>query len=464
MAMRHLLHMRPMHQNFNFKPLQPRFFHATRPTRLDDPYKTLGVDKSASASEIKKAYYKLAKTYHPDVNKEPAAEKRFHDIQGAYEILSDAEKKQQYDQFGASAFDPQGNPAGNPFSGGNPFGGQGSPFGQGQGFGGFNFEDLFGSAFGGGTGGSRAGGSRSGGSYVQDIRGEDAQVVKRLTLKEAIFGVKNANVKYDVYETCGTCSASGLQPGKKKSTCSACGGTGSSVHYMQGGFQMASTCMSCGGAGVTIAPGDSCSACHGEGAVRAHRETDVDLPPGLEDGVRLRVSGEGDAPRATSGPGIRLTRGDLIIRLRVAEDPRFRVEGSDIIHEVQIPYTTAALGGTVSVPTPDGPQVRLRVPAGTETGAVLSVSGRGFPKRNNVNNRGDLKVLFKIKVGRPGSDAERALLEALADQLGDTTAKRSDAHVDQSTTSTTAEGEDNQRHSKFVDFLKSAADRFLRKE
>lgn len=453
-----------------------RQFHATQIKRLEDPYKTLGVDSSASSSEIKKAYYKLAKKYHPDINKEPDAEKKFHDIQGAYEILSDAEKKQQYDQFGASAFDSNGNPQGNPFAGGNPFGqgspfgSQGSPFGSAQGFGGFSFEDLFGQAFGGGAGRGGRGRGGAGSSYVQDIRGDNVEILKRLTLKEAIFGVKNSKVDYQVLDTCGTCHASGLKPGKKKSTCSSCNGTGSTTHYVHGGFQMASTCMSCGGTGVSISPGDACSSCHGEGVVSANKTTEVDLPAGLTDGMRLRVGGEGDAPRATSGPGINLSKGDLIIRMVVKPDPRFRLDGSDIVHEVEIPYTTAALGGTVEVPTVDGPSVRLRVPSGTETGSVLSISGKGFPKRNNLNNRGDMKLKFRVKVSRPNSPAERALLEALADQLGDSSATRTEEWKSSSSTgngssSTSNSEHDNcePHHSKFLDFLKGAADKFLKK-
>lgn len=401
-----------------------RSFHATsRRLAVKDPYGVLGVDKNASTSEIKKAYYKLAKKYHPDINKEDGAEKKFHDIQGAYEILSDAEKKQQYDQFGASAFDQNGNSAYGGGGGGNPFG-AGSPFGNAQGFGGFgniNFEDLFGSAFGGSARGGRGG---RGSSYVSEYRGDDIEVLKYLTFKEAIFGVKNTKVNYSVLDSCGTCKGSGLKKDKKKSTCSSCGGTGSTVHYMQGGFQMASTCMNCEGTGVSINPKDACGTCHGEGVSQVNKSTEVDLPPGLSDGMRLRVGGEGDAPKVTTGPGIRIQKGDLIIRMRVKPDPRFVVQGSDIICKTSIPYTTAALGGQVEIPTVDGPSVRLRVPSGTESGATLSISGKGVPIRNNINNRGDLKVQFSVKIPKPDGVAQKALLEALADSIGDTTAKR----------------------------------------
>ncbi|ONH69983.1 DnaJ 1, mitochondrial [Cyberlindnera fabianii] len=430
---------------------------------MEDPYKVLGVDKAASASDIKKAYYKLAKKYHPDINKEEGAEKKFHDIQGAYEILSDAEKKQQYDQFGAAAFDASGNPQGSPFGQGNPFG-QGSPFGGGGfqgGFGGINFEDLFGGAFGGSARGGRRG---AGSSYVQEFQGDNVEVLKQLSFKESLFGVQNAKVDYQVWDTCGTCHASGLKPGAKKSTCSACGGTGATNHYLQGGFQMSSQCMNCGGSGVTINASDACTTCHGEGVVSSQKTTEVDLPPGLAQGMKLRVSGEGDAPRATSGPGVKLYKGDLIIRLAVKDDPRFKRDGINIIYNAEIPYTTAALGGTVEVPTVDGPTVRIRVPSGTETGTKVSISNKGFPVRNKLDHRGNLDVVFKVKIPKPTTPAQKALLEALADQLEDPQAKRSaewkPASGDQSKDNAT---DNSQHHNKFLDFLKDAADKFMKK-
>lgn len=398
-----------------------RKFHSTSLKLMKDPYGVLGVDKKASASEIKKAYYKLAKQYHPDINKEEGAEKKFHDIQGAYELLSDAEKKQQYDQFGAAAFDSSGNA--HPGGYGNPFGGAGNPFGGGAAgnpFGGINFEDIFGSAFGGA--GGRARGSRS--SYMQEFRGDDVEVLKNLSFKDAIFGVKGTKISYNVLDSCKTCNGSGLKKNAKRTTCTSCGGTGSTVHYMQGGFQMASTCKKCEGSGTMIDPKDECSTCHGEGVVNANKTTEVDLPSGLTDGVRLRVGGAGDAPRVASGPGVRIHKGDLIIRMRVKPDPNFTVSGNDLVVKTTIPYTTAALGGTVEIPTVDGPKIRLRVPSGTEHGTTLTISGKGVPIRNNLSNRGDLRVVFQVKISRPTSAAQTALLEALADSMGDSTAKR----------------------------------------
>lgn len=432
---------------------------------MEDPYKTLGVDKSASSSEIKKAYYKLAKKFHPDVNKEEAAQKKFHDIQGAYEILSDTEKKQQYDQFGSAAFD---GGAGGPGGFGGGFGG-GSPFGNAQGFGGFgniNFEDLFGSAFGGGAGGrARGGRAHSGSSYVTEFRGEDIEVSKILTLKEAVFGVSSTQVKYNVLDNCGTCSGSGLKEGKKKSTCASCGGTGQTVHYMQGGFQMASTCMPCEGTGVTINAADACGTCHGQGVVEQTKVTDVDLQAGLPDGARCRITGAGDAPKVTTGPGIKTVKGDLYIRIRVKQDPRFTVSKNDIIYKINIPFTTAALGGQIEVPTVDGPTVRLKVPAGTQHGRVLSISGMGVPIRGDINNRGSLKVVLNVEIPRPSNPLQTALLEALAEQMGDTTAKKSENWDEFKKTlgkDSTENHENTSKLKKFENFLGGAMKHFFK--
>lgn len=390
-------------------------FSTTSRLLLSDPYKTLGVGNSASASEIKKAYYKMAKKNHPDINKEEGADKKFHDIQEAYEILSNPEKKQQFDQFGASAFDQASG--GNPY-GGNPFAG-GSPFGAG-GFN-INFEDLFGSAF------SQGRGSRSGGGsqYVEHFQGNDVEVVKNITFKESVFGTAT-KIDYSVVDDCKTCSGSGLKPDRKKSTCGTCQGTGSTVHYLQAGFQMASTCKSCNGTGVSIKPEDECKSCHGSGAVSQEKTTQVELPSGIKDGTRLRVSGAGDYPQMTKGPNVRLSRGDLIIRVRVKSDPLYQRDGNNIVYNCSIPMTTAALGGTVEIPTLEGETLKLKVPSGTQHGRVISIPNKGVPFRGS---RGDLKVEFKIKILRPQNATQTALLEALASTAEDKTANRTDGSL-----------------------------------
>ncbi|KAL7662565.1 J domain-containing protein [[Candida] zeylanoides] len=401
-----------------------RHFHATARTALDvDPYKTLGVDKAASAKDIKKAYYQLVKKYHPDVNKEKDAEKRFHKIQESYELLSDKEKRAQYDQFGASAFDANGNA--NPYAGGgNPFGG--NPFGGGGGnpFGGFDFEDLFKQAFQGG-GGARGGGG-SGRSFVTEHVGDNIEVLKTISFKEAIFGTK-VQVNYKAVDTCGTCKGSGLKKGRSKTTCSQCHGSGQTTHVM-GGFHMASTCNACQGSGVHISSGDACGTCHGNGVEEAPRQTSVDLPCGIVDGSRLRVPGMGDAPFVTKDPYNQTRNGDLIIRVHVSKDPLFTRSGNNIVLEREIEMTTAALGGEIVVPTIDGEQVKLKVRPGVQNGRKLTIPEKGVPLNRNLRNRGDMEVVLSVKVPVPQTPMQTALLEALADTFGDKEAKRTDAH------------------------------------
>ncbi|GMM34806.1 Mdj1 protein [Saccharomycopsis crataegensis] len=420
-------------------PSSCRQFHSSSSQlKVTDPYKTLGVDKGASTSQIKKAYYKLAKKYHPDVNKEEGAEGKFHDVQDAYEILSDSDKKAQYDQFGSSTFDQNGNfnpHAGNPFAGFGGFGGGAGAGGAGgaQGgnpFGDFNFEDLFGAAFRGGNG---RGGANGGRSYVTEYVGNNIEVAKTVSLKDAVFG-KHLNVTYSALDNCGTCSGSGLKQGKEKSTCGTCHGTGQRVQYMQGGFQMASTCNKCGGTGTVISRDAACGTCHGEGVKQVNKSTEVDLPPGISDGVRVKISGEGDAPAVTKSANVRTYKGDLIIRIRIQQDPAFTVAGKDLIHKIKIPFTTAILGGTVEVPTVDGAVLRLKVPAGTNNNKVITVPSKGIPRSGDVNRRGDMQVHFDVSIPKAQNDTQVAILEALADSFGDSTATRThplkDIHVE----------------------------------
>lgn len=401
-----------------------RQFHATSISRLDDPYKTLGVGKDSSASEIKKAYYKLAKKLHPDVNHEEGADEKFHKIQEAYDILSDTTKKQQYDQFGAAAFNQGGGGgpgAGHPYGGGNPFAGFGGfgGFGQGGGQGGFdiNFEDLFG-GFTGHQGGRRGG--------MQHFQGEDIEILKTIPFKDAVFGTE-VKVGYSAVVECDACHGLGLKKNRKKSTCRVCNGTGTQTHVLQGGFHMASTCKACNGTGVQINPGDECSSCHGEGVKTQIKQTEVRLPAGIKDGARLRVAGAGDAPHMAKSSSYKLSNGDLIIRIRVQPDPVFKREGRDLICHLDIPMTTAALGGTVEVPTIDGQKIKLRVSAGSQPGKTIEIPNQGVPLNDRpVSPRGSMKVVLGVKTLRPQNATQVALLEAVADAFGDNTAKRMD--------------------------------------
>lgn len=404
-----------------------RSFHSSFQLSIDfDPYQVLGVDKGASASDIKKAYYQLVKKFHPDVSKEKDSEKRFHKIQESYELLSDKEKKAQYDQFGASAFDSNGNA--NQYGNGNPFGSHsGNPFGGGQGnpFSGmgFDFEDLFKQAFNGGAGGSRS--SRNQGSFVTEHVGDNIEVLKTISFKEAIFGT-SVDINYKAVDSCGTCHGTGLKLGRKKSTCSSCHGTGQSTHII-GGFQMASTCNTCDGSGVTINSDDQCSTCHGHGVEEVPKSSKVDLPCGIADGTRLRIPGGGDAPFVTKDPFNQTRNGDLIVRVHVKKDPIFERSKNNIILNHDILMTTAALGGEIVVPTIDGQKIKLKVRPGIQTGRKLTIPEKGVPINRNMNNRGDMDVVLNVKTIIPETPVQTALLEALADAFNDKNAKRTHA-------------------------------------
>ncbi|KAL2261136.1 hypothetical protein VTK26DRAFT_4648 [Humicola hyalothermophila] len=404
------------------------FFHTTRQLLATpkDPYGILGVSKSASAAEIKKAYYGLAKKFHPDTNKDPTAKDKFAEIQSAYEILSDPKKREQFDQFGAAGFDPSGGPS----PGGHPFGAGfgGFPGGAG-GFGGggfganINFDDLF-SAF---TGGAGPFGGRGRGSPFQTeiLQGEDIEVQVTVSFMEAAKGTSKTITTLPLV-TCRTCSGSGLKQGTQRASCKACNGTGTRVHFMSGGFQMASTCNACGGSGVAIPRGSECRSCQGDGVVRERKTINVDIPGGIEDGMRLRVSGEGDAPPTgrASGSNVRGENGDLYVLVKVARDAQFSRQGSDILYTATVPLTTAILGGEVTIPTLDG-EAKVRVATGTNTGDKMTLAGKGMPKLTGRRGKmGDLKVEFRVAMPKYLTSNQRALVEMLADELGDKTAKR----------------------------------------
>ncbi|KAK4165233.1 DnaJ 1, mitochondrial [Cladorrhinum sp. PSN259] len=407
-----------------------RSFHTTNNLFATprDPYGALGVDKKASQAEIKKAYYGLAKKYHPDTNKDAMAKDKFAEIQAAYEILSDPQKREQFDTYGAAGFDPSGaGPGGHPggFGGGHPFG---AGFGGGAqgGFGAnINFEDLFSSFMGGGGrgGGPFGGGGRGAGQEI--FEGEDIEVQVNVSFMEAAKGAAKT-ISLMPLSTCKTCSGNGMKQGAKRSNCMACNGTGTRVHTVMGGFQMASTCSACGGTGSAIPRGSECRTCQGDGVVRERKTLTVDIPGGIEDGMRLRVSGEGDAPPMgrAANPNARGRNGDLYVFVRVAKDPKFSREGSDILYTATIPLTTAILGGEVLIPTLEG-DAKVRVATGTSTGDKMTLSGKGMPKLNSRRSAyGDLKVEFRVSMPKYLTTNQRTLVEMLADELGDKTAKR----------------------------------------
>jgi molecular chaperone DnaJ len=422
----------PSHTCTNHDRIQPRrCFHVSpKSFATKDPYKALGVSSSASAAEIKKAYYGLAKKYHPDTNKDPQAKERFSDAQSAYEILSDPKKKETWDAYGAAAFD-QGGPGAGPggfnpgAAGANPFSGGFGGFGGQGGFGAeFNFEDLF-SAFGGAGGGARRG-RRGGGPFQDEILvGENIEVQTNISFMDAAKGVQKDIVITPLVQ-CKTCTGSGLKKGVSRGTCASCDGTGAKVHFMQGGFQMASTCTNWGGTGVTVPRGGECGTCKGNGAVRERKTVTVDIPGGVEDGMRLRVMGEGDYPPTgqATNPKARTEKGDLYVFIRVAPDSKFSRSGSDVLYTASIPLTTAILGGEITIPTLEG-DVKVKVATGTGTGDRVTLSGMGMKKLNSRRgNNGDLRVEFKVQMPKSLSSNQRTILEMLADEMGDKNAKR----------------------------------------
>ncbi|PWZ01331.1 hypothetical protein BCV70DRAFT_198759 [Testicularia cyperi] len=392
-----------------------RAFSSSSPASASakDPYGVLGVKKDANVKDIKRAYYDLAKKFHPDTNKDKGAKERFVEIQNAYDLLSDEKKRAAYDQYGTT----DGQPGFDPFGGGgsSPFGAGG--FGGFQDFGGFAnagnagsiFESLFG-AFGGGRPGQRGGPGFGGAGFAGEARGEDLETTINLTFEEACKGTRR-KVIINPIERCGSCSGSGLKAGAKKSTCGTCNGTGTRTFVIQSGFQMATTCPSCGGAGSTVAPEDNCKSCDGLGRVRGRKEVEIDLPAGVDDGFRIRKDGFGDVP--LSGTGI---PGSLYVRINVAPSKIWRRQGSMLFYPATIPFHTAILGGKVRVPTLDGP-VEVRVPPGTQVGEEMILQGRGVPSPTRRGQKGDLMVQFEVTMPRSLSKRQREILQQYADEV-----------------------------------------------
>jgi molecular chaperone DnaJ len=374
----------------------------------------------------------LAKKFHPDTNKDPTAKDKFAEAQSSYELLTDPQKKAAWDQFGAAAFDQGGgagpSPGGDPFAGGNPFAGAGGAGGFPGGFGGgfgadFNFEDLFRGFTGGGR--RARGGGRSPFQQEEILVGDSIEVQTTVSFMEAAKGTSKT-ITITPLTTCKTCSGNGLKSGVKRSECKSCGGTGTRVHFMSGGFQMASSCGVCGGQGVTTPKGGECRTCSGNGVVRERKTIKVDIPGGIEDGMRLQLDREGDAPAtgAAGNPDARSQRGDLYVLVRVATDPKFSRSGSDILYTATIPLTTALLGGEVKIPTLDG-EVNVKIATGTGTGDKITLGGKGMKKlQRRRGESGDLKVEFKVSMPKYLSANQRTIIEMLADEFDDKTAKR----------------------------------------
>lgn len=354
-----------------------------------DYYEVLGVEKTASQAEIKKAYRKLSKQYHPDINKEPGADVKFKEIAEAYEVLSDEQKRAQYDQFGHAGAQ-QG------FGGGGGFGGFGG--------GGFDgFEDIFSSFFGGG------------GSRRRDPnaprKGADIEHSIIISFEEAVFGAEK-EIELVRDETCDSCHGTGAKPGTTKDTCSTCRGTGQVSETVNTPFgQMANrrTCPTCHGTGSIIK--EKCDTCHGAGKMKKHTKITVTIPEGIDHGQTMRVSGKGEAG-VNGGP-----YGDLYVTVRVRQSDKFERDGDDIYYELPITFAQAALGDEIEVPTVHG-KVKMKIAAGTQSGDRFRLRGKGV-KNVQGYGQGDQHVIIKVVTPKKLNAKQKELLREFAEISGD---------------------------------------------
>jgi molecular chaperone DnaJ len=361
---------------------------------MADYYEVLGVSRDADKEEIKRAYRRLARKYHPDVNKEPGAEERFKEINRAYEVLSEPETKARYDRFGEAGVSGAG--AGYPD------------------FGDMGFADIFESFFSGFAGGmgQQTAARRRGGP----VRGDDLRLDLKLEFREAVFGGEK-EIRIPHLETCNVCTGTGAKAGTRARTCPTCSGTGQvrrATRTPFGSFTQVSVCPSCNGEGQVIE--DKCEACGGAGRKQETKKLKITIPPGVDNGTRLRVSKEGDAGLRGGPPG------DLYVYLFVEEDAEFHRDGINILSELKISYLQAILGCRLEVNTVDGP-VELTIPPGTQPNTVLTLENHGVPKLGNPVSRGDHLITILIDIPTRITAEERELLEKLAKIKGDRTGK-----------------------------------------
>ncbi len=342
-----------------------------------DYYDLLGVERGADEKALKSAFRKMAMKHHPDRNPDdPAAESKFKEINEAYEVLKDPQKRAAYDQYGHSAFENGG----------------GGGFGAGAG--GFSdiFEDIFGEMMGGG----RRGGGRSGGRE----RGADLRYNMEVSLEDAYAG-KSAEISVPTAVTCDVCSGTGAKPGSSPVTCGTCGGSGR-IRASQGFFSIERTCPDCQGRGEVIT--DPCTNCHGQGRVTRERTLSVDIPAGIEDGVRIRLGGEGEAGSRGGPPG------DLYIFLSIRPHEFFQRDGADLFCKIPVSMTTAALGGQFEVASLDGVKSRVKIPEGTQNGKQFRLRGKGMPIMRSAE-KGDLYIQIAIETPQKLTKNQRELLE-----------------------------------------------------
>jgi molecular chaperone DnaJ len=354
-----------------------------------DYYEILGVDRNASDADIKKSFRKLAKKYHPDVNPDDkeAAEK-FREVNEAYQVLSDPQKRARYDQFGHAGMDPNG-------------------FGGFEGFGGFDFGgvgDIFETFFGGGFGSSTR--RRRG-----PQKGTDLKYSTEITFEEAAFGVEK-EISIQRMEECHTCKGTGAKEGTSPKTCTYCNGTGQ-VQYKQstilGQFVNIKTCEVCHGEGTVIT--DPCTKCSGKGRVRKNRKIRLNIPAGIDDGQTISLRGEGE-PGLKGGPP-----GDLYVYVRVKPHPIFQRQGNDVICDIPITFVQAALGADIEVPTLDG-KIKHTIPEGTQTDTVFRIRGKGIPYIRGTG-RGDQFIKVVVEVPKKLNEKQKELLRQFAEISGD---------------------------------------------
>ena len=343
-----------------------------------DYYEVLGVNKSASADQIKSAYRKLAVKYHPDKNKgDKSAEEKFKEASEAYHVLSNSERKQNYDNFGHAAFENGG-------------GGRG-------GFGNFDFSnhfsDIFEDFFGEGFGGSRR-------SRRTNNRGSDLRYDLSISLEEAFAG-KKQDIKFSTSEKCDTCSGSGSKPGHQPGACSMCGGHGQ-VRSSQGFFTVQQTCPQCAGAGEEII--NPCSGCNGQGKKQASKRLSVTIPKGVDDGTRIRLSGKGEAGSRGG------SNGDLYLFINVHSHELFKRSDENLFFECPVSIADAALGTSIEIPTIDGGKAKIKIPAGTQTGKQFRLKGKGMPYMRG-NDFGDLYVQVNTEIPISLNKEQKELLE-----------------------------------------------------
>ena len=356
---------------------------------MADFYQILGVSRDADANTLKSAYRKLARQYHPDVNKDPGAEDKFKEIGKAYEALADPETRARYDQFGEAGI---GGAAGMPDMG--DMGG---------------FGDLFETFFN-GFGGQSSQGGRSQRRGPQ--QGDDLRYDLNIDFKDAIFG-QQREINIPHLETCEVCRGTGAKPGTGPTTCTTCGGSGQvrrATRTPFGNFTQVAECPTCNGSGQIIA--DPCTSCGGNGVKQVRKKLRINIPAGVDSGTKLRVSGEGNVGLKGGPPG------DLYVFIKVKSDPNLKREGINIYSEISVSYLQAILGDTVDIMTVDG-KVNLKIPSGTQPNSTLSLENKGVPRLGNPVARGNHQVLVKVKLPTRITDDERNLLENLASKYSD---------------------------------------------